>query len=69
MAEFQLDVFGARSGEIGVEVDAICDFRHQGFREAQHDVLVVVILDHRGEREAARVGCVIECAVVIDCPV
>ena len=66
--EFEFDVFGAGAAHVRVKVNAIGDFWHQRFGEAD-DVILIVIFHEHGEREAPGVGGVIVSAVVVDSPV
>ena len=66
--KLQLDILGARSRDIGIEIRAICDLGHQRFGKAQSPVALFQ-LDHRSDGVAARVSRIVVGAVVVDHPV
>ena len=64
----QLQHLGQCLARLGVKVDAIRHFRHEGFRETRSPV-PVVILEHGGVGETASVGGIVIGAAVVDRPV
>src|SRR5664279_3279879 len=66
--QFQLDVFGASAGNIGVEVRPIRNLWHQDFCKTQSPIAVLVI-EYRSNRVAAGIGGIIPSTVVGDDPV
>ncbi len=67
-AGLQLEVFRARSRDIGVEVDAVRNLRHQCFGESRRAPMIVVFQDG-AIGVTARVRGVVVRAIVVDRPV
>lgn len=68
MMQLDFDVLRMGAAQVRVQVDAVGYFRHQRFHKP-HGPMAVVVLHHRGIREAARVRGVIVGAVVIERPI
>src|SRR5580700_572196 len=67
-ARFEFEVFGARAGDVRVEIDSIRDLGHQGYRQARCKP-AVVIFKKNAVGVAARVRGVVVGAVIVDGPI
>src|SRR5580658_10240637 len=66
--QFKFDVFRSSSTQIRVEVDTIGHLGHQRLSKTNGPT-PIVILEHRGESEAARIRCIVVGSVVVYGPV
>ena len=67
-AGLEFEIFRARTGDVGVQEDAVGHLRHQGFGEAG-GTPVVVVFDHHAIGISACIGGIVVRAVVVHGPV
>ena len=65
---FELEILGARTRQVGIEMNAVGLFRHERFGEA-HRPAAVVVFEDCAIGVAAGVGGIVVGAVVVDRPV
>src|SRR5215510_14980972 len=68
VANLKLEVLAARATDVPIQLDAVCNLRHQAFSKAQSP-LAVLILDHQAKCVATSVCCIVVGAIVIHRPV